>query len=424
MKDQNTVIILGGSNSVISHGFSAGIESFVNAKNLSLGASGSLQNICFLNRELNLNESRICAIVTESNVNDSHIVITYGYDYIIQAKSAIYTLYETLYSLDIPVIAVLLPLGYPAIDTNEAKVFAEITDFHRSCISHFAITCIDVDYAFQSMDRDSRKAMMCDSRHPNIAFMFSLGSNIGSYLSMRTASSTSVANLTSFKPSTFFIDVGLEPDRSVLQKRNSRYSELTVEIPYNPGLPLINSRKDLDLLALLLWPNHMCQILLSSQEHRTIRSSNTLLSFHELKNPLPLIEQIFLSSLLTKLPETEPSINVSLKEIEGPSALVGYFVGHLSKPSLKTEVVDSNSNQDSPLFIPLISPFIKNHKFRIQKGLNSLEMSDVKVTQFEKIIKTLLRHEEFLTARELAEILYKLAPGRKTRMLLESTNDC
>lgn len=412
-----TAVLLGGSNSVVSHGLSHGLSRHTKLVNLALGASGTLQNLCFLNRELQESSYSINAIITESNINDSHVAITYGSDYMPRLKDIIFSYYKFLSSLSIDVYSILIPLGYPANKTDELPFYEEILSFHRQCIKMHSFGCIDIPREYEALNLSHSNGVMCDSRHPNIAFMYSLGMNIGAEIHKNYFDVVSRHSLPISSRNISFISASSCTTKKNTLKKNSRYSEFVVEVSPPDPLELQSSNEHLELLALLMWSDNSSQIMLISTQAKVIRHTNALLSFHELRSLLTLSSSITISSSLNRVDATEPTLNVCLKDVVSNPSIVGFFVGKINKHAIR--FADSVSIHKSHL-MPELSPYIKNFLFASERGVSLSQTLDLDIDSYIKIIRLLLTQKKMKEAYQLATLLYKLSPEKKTKSIMQS----
>lgn len=141
MTKNYSIVLLGGSNSVMVNGLQKGLRGEnVKLTNLALGSSISLQNLYELKRERNqesLQEADL--IITESNINE--IANHHGYSFVPLSTilASIHWLYEELYRLKKKVLILLLPYNPSLYGYATA-----IDNAHRSCANQYGFNCIDM----------------------------------------------------------------------------------------------------------------------------------------------------------------------------------------------------------------------------------------------------------------------------------------
>ena len=141
MTKDYSIVLLGGSNSVMVNGLQKGLRGEnVKLTNLALGSSISLQNLYELKRERNQESLREAdLIITESNINE--IANHHGYSFVPLSTilSSIHWLYEELYRLKKKVLILLLPYN-PSLYQNATA----IDNTHRICANRYGFNCIDM----------------------------------------------------------------------------------------------------------------------------------------------------------------------------------------------------------------------------------------------------------------------------------------
>uniref|UniRef100_UPI00262AAB7F hypothetical protein n=1 Tax=Helicobacter sp. UBA3407 TaxID=1946588 RepID=UPI00262AAB7F len=141
MMKNYSIVLLGGSNSVMVNGLQKGLRGEnVKLTNLALGSSISLQNLYELKREKNQEFLQVAdLIITESNINE--IANHHGYSFVPLSiiLASVHWLYEELYRLKKKVLILLLPYN-PSL----YQYATAIDNAHRSCANQYGFNCIDM----------------------------------------------------------------------------------------------------------------------------------------------------------------------------------------------------------------------------------------------------------------------------------------
>lgn len=139
------IVLLGGSNSVMTNGLPKGLMEYANVTNLGLGATTSLQNLYELKRDKNQEAIKNAdLIITESVINelDNHN-IRENLPFKIIFKNLQY-LYATLYELKKPVCILILPY--------RAKNHQLIINMHRFLANYFGLNIIDMQNYYKEQE--------------------------------------------------------------------------------------------------------------------------------------------------------------------------------------------------------------------------------------------------------------------------------
>ena len=206
MKKHLSIVLLGGSNSVMLNGLQKGLRGEnIKLTNLALGSSIALQNLYELKRKRNqesLHEADL--IITESNINE--IVNHHGYSCVPLSIiiAGIYWLYEELYRLGKKVLILLLPLN-----PSRYPFATAIDNAHRICANKYGFNCIDMQEYYT---RESVFGFYdCFGAHQMARLMSYFGQNI-------------IKNIHWFKTPKENIPCNQNPDFKILKPREMHTS--------------------------------------------------------------------------------------------------------------------------------------------------------------------------------------------------------
>ena len=138
------ISLLGGSNSILSNSLRDGLTSENNHLiNYSLGASTSLQCLYSI-LESHDEISKSDLIVTESNVNDSHVINNLEIDENLVLIN-IDSYYEALNSLALKTVIILMPFNEKKNKTESIETFEKITKQHLINAALYEIPVINLN---------------------------------------------------------------------------------------------------------------------------------------------------------------------------------------------------------------------------------------------------------------------------------------
>ncbi|WP_119081755.1 hypothetical protein [Altererythrobacter sp. B11] len=273
-------VLLGGSNSVLSHALSCGLEQQLEVANLALGATTCVQNLC----EVVRNEERVRnaeLIVTESNVNDVGCLKYFGRD-IRFVENSIDLFYRELFRLNPNVVVLILPVKANPFETRD--IIKCINERHLRNADLYGFMTLEIDKIFESNGPDEADLLMLDARHPIHSYMYHLGSNIGRYArenrralaDHRTVHSEQVR--LSRSPLSFLRAEDFEHCKRT-RKSNSRFSEDVILLEGDVSVP--SEAIGRTLLGVLSWSDNFSCMRLSNGDEIFIKPFGDLYSFNE-----------------------------------------------------------------------------------------------------------------------------------------------
>lgn len=272
-----TVILLGGSNSVIKNGLQKGLKESIETLNdngggglefynLALGSTTCIQSLYELKRAKNQQIFKNAKlIITESNINDSskHHLQKCPLKVIFRNLT---WYYKELYFLQKPILVLLLPLP-----ENFYSHSRKINDFHKKLCIQFGFNIIDVQ-AYADETNLLNFLTQKDPAHIQARIMREFGKNI-------------IKNIKHFKQSKklkgkndnpkFIIlspkDMCLEfKNLQAKRMRNSMYDELAYELTQQTSLTILPNLKGYKIIALHSFTsfdfNHFCFIFLKNKK--------------------------------------------------------------------------------------------------------------------------------------------------------------
>lgn len=132
------IVLLGGSNSVVTKGLKIGLARHSNLTNLALGATTTLQNLYELLRAKNQEAIKNAdLIVTESNINDISFNIEKREKLDLRlVLRDICWYYEALYRLNKKICVIILPYF-------EGEDYEQINNMHRIMANYYGFALID-----------------------------------------------------------------------------------------------------------------------------------------------------------------------------------------------------------------------------------------------------------------------------------------
>ncbi len=322
------ICLLGGSNSLVSHGLKRGIASKSQLLNLAVGGTSSLQNIFAFRRTKQEIETSVDAIVTESNVNDTFNVTGVNTP-IAMIKSNIEKLYRELALTEKPVAAIILPIRRYNQAGMDTSVFDEVKACHLQFATQYGCHIIDVDGALTgyTVDHPNVQKVIRDPHHILDSFMYELGANVARYFS-KTIEHTSP--LKQFD-SNFQVILSDQLSDNCKVKSNSLMNERYADLSEKKTLSIKNGM----LVGVATWSDGQSEIKISEGGNKTIKQFNSLVAFNDFT--FPFRGKVSIESVLGKsLGVTEKSNNVvPVPELEYPVSLIGFLVenDHLVQPT-------------------------------------------------------------------------------------------
>ncbi|ACH64941.1 putative sugar transferase [Aliivibrio fischeri MJ11] len=372
------IALLGGSNSVLKDGLKAGLSKNAELYNYALGASTSLQNLHELIKNIEV-ISNVDCIVTESNVNDFHLVWMANFPIDI-VLSNIDKYYDELSKCDTRIIVILLPL------VTRCNLAKEINNKHKENILRYGFPYIDLDkliYKSGLLDFYVR-----DNGHPNRFLMNYIGSNVSANIfDIPFSESRNLATDMEY----YVFDVGNNFDEFQV-KKNSIFSRSVHELNYEVLFP--SELYGYDILGVEAWSDGYSKLKVETKEKEDsksyIKAYNNELQFHDFSRCIEVTELTHFMSDLSKDKPSEFSLN---------AYLVNSFYIEDSKPKNKPYAVKVSSvllgkrnakvgfQEQSKLVDKDYSQFVPDlkllHDFSIE--------SRYKKTRLKKIIKAKLR---------------------------------
>lgn len=253
---QKNVILLGGSNSIMSNGLQKGIRDAINEKgeftfyNFALGACTAFQNLYELKRARNKEIFENAElIITESNVND--VYNTQDSYEKLPLKTFYRNLqwfYKELYFLDKKVVSLLLP--------NEIKNHKIINNTHRMLCMEYGFNCIDMQ-AYYENNGLSEFGKRIDWAHQLESIMYVMGYNIINAIdTFELPKNLSITNdnPTFFECSPKDMEL-LKGELREIPMQNSMYNEITYRIDSTIAMKFPKHLQNYYLIGLHTWNN-------------------------------------------------------------------------------------------------------------------------------------------------------------------------
>ena len=253
---QKNVILLGGSNSIMSNGLQKGIYEALKDKgyfvfhNFALGACTSFQNLYELKRARNKEIFENAElIITESNINDvyntqdSHEKIPLNIFY-----RNLQWFYKELYFLNKKVVSLLLP--------NEIENHNTINNMHRMLCMQYGFNCIDMQ-AYYKNNGLSEFGKRIDWAHQLESIMYVMGNNIINAIdTFKLPKDLSITNdnPTFFECSPKDMEL-LSGEIEEICMKNSMYDEITYRFDSKVAMAFPKHFQDCYLIGLHTWSN-------------------------------------------------------------------------------------------------------------------------------------------------------------------------
>lgn len=321
------IILLGGSNSVLTNGLKKGLqlagdgEVDIELKNYALGASTCLQNLyaLILNKSDILNAD---LLITESNVNEVHSFCRIKMPFE-RLCYIINTYYEELSFLNIKVLVLILPIceRHPSGFNIEA-----INDLHRKNCVKFGFNCIDIQSFYYEKNVFDFFMDLPENHHPMETIMSELGSriarNITIFKNHPTNQNYSCREYSIFIPK---IDTAGNKLETKIHS-NSLYSEKTIRIGEGGGGKILFpiEYKNYRVAAIYTWNNFegkyygtqvFSSLVLENLITKIVKPSNGWMQFNELHQEFIIDDSSYIYYNSENIQETEKSILIHGKEL-------------------------------------------------------------------------------------------------------------
>jgi len=262
---KQTIILLGGSNSVKQNGLQKGIKdavdslnansagggAFLEFYNLALGATTSIQNLYELKRERNREILKNAAlIITESNINDEELEEDTAFRF--APTEIVYRninwLYQELYALNKKIVSIILPYS-----NGRYKV---IDNIHRKLCSQYGFNCIDMQEYYEKHNLMEFANRTECGVHPLERIMYDLGRNIINTLEMFKSHKKGIKKDNPTFKILGFKDLELDGEElEINHLNNSMYDETTCKLTNQVKLKIPNAFKGYIPIAMHTWNN-------------------------------------------------------------------------------------------------------------------------------------------------------------------------
>lgn len=399
------ISLLGGSNSILSNSLRDGLTSENNHLiNYSLGASTSLQCLYSI-LESHDEISKSDLIVTESNVNDSHVINNLEIDENLVLIN-IDSYYEALNSLALKTVIILMPFNEKKNKTESIETFEKITKQHLINAALYEIPVINLNKITKNINKDSLDLFLPDPRHPNIAFMYTLGKNIINNFNLIPDVNKNKTN----KLPPFRIIYAETISDELVVKKNSLFEKKTSRL--NKKYFFDRSLDGEFIVAICTWCDTNTAIKIKNNTKMIIKPFNKLLAFNELEAPLEIKNPTSIEPLIERENITEPSINTRDYKTLTPPLIHGVLVSKKNLLQKKILTITDNNKKVIELntVIPDIKPFLKSIEFFLSKSeINNLIkhkiIKDKESESISKILKALAVESEKLQVKEAIDIM-------------------
>ena len=351
------LILLGGSNSVMTYGLNSGLaeRNEVELLNYSLGATSSLQNLSAIVEHIE-DVKKADLIVTESNVNDLSKVNVLGVDVGVVADS-IDLYYRTLYLLECRVIVIIMPFHKKNESRKLDYTTVEINKVHIQSAKKYGFDYIDLAAMFDDLGAVELEHLMCDRRHPKPLLMHAIGQSIVQY-SLASADTSHHCRKglwdAHVKQDLKVVTADQLTKVEVVERSNNRFKSRLTKISDKVHIP--SDCLGYRLLGISTWGKG--GLRLRNQEAEIIKYFSDLRSFQDLVAPFFITEDTFLEHSIQ--PPTEKSINVEAEFRSSPQ-LESLLLINVDAHFLSISPPDDTSrieNLDKRHIVPELSLFI------------------------------------------------------------------
>lgn len=384
------LLLLGGSNSVMSYGFSHGLLS-VDDRNASLGATSSVQNIYELYKYRDSSD----IIISESNINDIYNIHNSRYSKETVLDN-IRNLYFELKMTKKPIVIVIMPLfRYHEIDPDPTVV-SEVNELHISLADLYGFYLVDCARKFESSIagfevRDIR-SIQVNSLHGSRSYMYSFGCNL------RRVIESDIYRISNAKielktQHSAYKRIEFTPDSNVV-RCNSMFTRSCLAIENNHIVEFVGYK----LVGIETWSKSNSSMVIKSKLGMTVKGFNDLLSFNELE--LEHEDCVVLGPNVAELPLTETSVNISNnKELIGDTFVAGLLIKKMGgRANYKEPKV---GHIDISFCLPCVMPYYQHH-------IDMFEFDfDVKDDDIDKIRRLAISYED--TEPKLSYFLFWIA---------------
>lgn len=399
------ISLLGGSNSILSNSLRDGLTSETNyLTNYSLGASTSLQCLySILDNHEEISKSDL--IITESNVNDSHIINNLEIDEDLVLIN-IDSYYQALNSLALKTVIILMPFNEKKNKTESVETFKKITEQHLINAALYEMPVINLNDITKNINKDLLDLFLPDPRHPNIAFMYTLGKNIiKNFNLIPEVNNKNTSNLPPFR----IVHAQNISDELVI-KKNSLFEKTTSRL--NKKYFFDSSLDGEYIVAICTWCDTNTAIKIKSNTRIIIKPFNKLLAFNELETPLEIKNATSIEPLTEKENITEASINTRNYKTLTPPLIHGVLISK-ENPLKKTILTNTKKNKnliELSTVIPDIKPFLKSIEFFLNKSeikdlIKHKIIKNKESESISKILKALAIESERLQIKEAIDIM-------------------
>ena len=353
-------VLFGGSNSITSGGIADGLKNHLpHMKNLAAGASSSLQNLFELLRHKDdiLNSD---FVITESNVNDSHIAHTLSNLSLVLEN--IDWFYRELSLFEVPVYVLMLPLSRDGSAPESPKVVDAINQCHRKNAHRYGYNLIDVDGRFAALTDNQMNLMMANERHPIQIFMHRLGENLARHLidDRRRLSANDSNRLEGLQHSVTLFD---EHQNKKVRKSNTRFDEWL----YPLSEPTEISRKHVgkQVVGIATWSDDFSSAMLANRHTQVVKRFTPFVAFSEILESFHVDDATTLSPN-HNLPETEKSMSVPADaRIASEPKIMGVL---FRNANAALSFPEARGAFPLPEVIPELSPYVYTMNYLVHKG--------------------------------------------------------
>jgi hypothetical protein len=359
-------VLLGGSNSVTSHGLQDGLSHNLRLTNLALGASSVIQNLYEVIRNGEV-ISQADVVISESNVNDSYNVANLNVDaeFILQQIEAFYS---ELSSINPNCIVLLLPLQRANPKVESSTLVDRVNRMHRQCATRYGFHTVDVVHAWSIYDDKSVNMLMADQRHPNHAYMYNIGRSIGEFVVDKINVLRSRKDRYRASRSSRYRAMVFSPgcEQGAELKFNSKFNEFVVSVDIDNGLNIDKQFVGMRLVGIGTWSDDDSILKICNGGSIFYKAFSKLNSFNEFCSKIVVTEDFVLCSELSVVDLSERSVNVPRmlepKESVKISGLL--FESMDKKQTLNTSFPKSD---DISYLLPPIEPYIKSLEFYLER---------------------------------------------------------
>ena len=252
------IILLGGSNSAISNGLQKGLKDISEKNggcflNLSLGATGYIQNFYELKRDKNKEKfQKADLIVTESNINDmGHNSCEHENLPLELFYKNLNLFYQELCLLNKKVVVLILPF-------TKQKNYKITNKIHKFLALKFNFNIIDMQEYYEKYDLEEFGSRFEGGGvHQQYAFLRELGKNIAKNINNFKTSSINGEKIPCkfmyLSPNDMIFEGKIEENKMI----NSLYNENTFRLNENNRLKFPKQAKNYEILAIHTWNNDL-----------------------------------------------------------------------------------------------------------------------------------------------------------------------